>query len=100
MNGFVDVQKKGFNERFHVDSRGRRWDFVQRERLHEEFGPYGASGRRWNEEKLVWVCRACGGEEPVRYEHLIHDEVTVRDPTEQLDAHSCDVERVRQVMES
>lgn len=95
MTGFVDVQKKGFHERFHVDSRGRRWDFVQRGRVYGNV----SADHVWNQDKLVWVCTSCGGEEPVRYEHMIHDEVTVKDPTAQLDAHSCDFERVRQVME-
>lgn len=91
----VEVQKKGFHERFHVDSHGRRWNLVQEGRLC----PDVPSDHQWNQNRLFWTCAVCGGKEPVKYEHLIHDEVTVRDPTEQLDTHSCDLERVRQVME-
>lgn len=98
----TEIRKKGFHERFHVDSHGRRWNFVQKRRLKDEGsgGPYASVGRSWNEGKLVWICSSCGREEPVIYEHMVHDEVIVPDPTEQLDAHSCDLERVRQVMAS
>lgn len=96
----VEIDKKSFHERFHVDSKGRHWDFVQKARLKEEAGPYAGVGRSWNEGKLVWKCLACGGEEPVRYNSFIHDEVIVPDPSEQLDAHDCEMVKVRQVMES
>jgi len=49
--------------------------------------------------KLVWICTECGGEEPVKYDSFIHDEVIVPDPTAQLDAHDCDLSRVRQIMD-
>jgi len=94
-----DVQKKGFHERFHIDSRKRKWLFLQRGKLTDEAGPNSA-GRAWNEGKLVWICTSCGGVEPVRYDYLVHDEATVPDPTEQLDAHDCDLERIRQVMDA
>jgi hypothetical protein len=54
----------------------------------------------WNEGRLVWVCTECGGIEPVMYDVVVHDEVIVPDPTDQLDLHDCDLTRVYQVMES
>lgn len=94
---YRDIQKKGFHERFHVDSHGRRWNFTQVGRMLPGFR--AASGQ-FNKDQLFWVCTECGGRENVKFEHFVHDEVTVPDPTDQLDAHDCDVERVRQVMES
>lgn len=95
-----EVNGKGFHERFHEDSRGRRWDFVQRERLHARSASQFSPDHPWNQGKLFWVCSECGTAEPVLYDHFVHDEVIVPDPTEQLDRHDCDEGRVRQVMET
>jgi hypothetical protein len=95
-----DLKKKGFHERFHDDSRGRRWDFVQKSGFSSRFAADLPSDHPWNLGKLVWKCSECGGEEPIKYDSFIHDEVIVPDPTAQLDAHDCDLSRVRQVMDS
>ncbi len=49
---------------------------------------------------LWWICTECDGLEPVKYDALVHDSVIVSDPSKQLDQHDCDLERVRQIMES
>jgi hypothetical protein len=95
-----EIVRKGSHERFHEDSKGRRWDFVQKERLHRRSAAQFPPDHPWNQGKLFWVCSECGGIEPVRYESFIHDEVTVPDPTAQLDLHDCGEEHVRQVMET
>ncbi len=92
-----EIQGKGFHERFHIDSRGRRWNFVQKERLDPRFrGDMNGSLQK----SVVWICTECDGVEPVKYDALVHDSVIVADPTKQLDKHDCDLERVRQIMES
>jgi hypothetical protein len=84
----IDIEKKGFHERFHIDDKGRRWNFVQKDSplLHLPW--------------LFWVCTVCQGEELVQYEHIVHDEVVVKDPTDQLNQHDCDVEHCRQVLQT
>lgn len=91
------VKPANFYDRSHTDSLGREWGFVQKGRVSRNSFSYD---HPWNQAKLVWVCRICGGEEPVKYKSVIHDEVIVPDPTSQLDQHDCDLTYVGQVMES
>lgn len=97
MSKIETVKPASFHERFHEDSHGRKWDFVQKKRYGRNSFGYE---HPWNRDKLVWVCTVCGGEEPVKYKSIIHDEVIVPNPSDQLDQHDCDLARVFQVMES
>lgn len=95
MNNIREINKKSIHERFHMDSKGRRWTFTQKERMGRVLPANG----HLNDGKLVWTCSECECTEPIMYESMIHDEVIVPDPTKQLDLHDCDVARVRQVHE-
>lgn len=46
-----------------------------------------------------WVCSKCGREEPTLFT-FIHDEIMAQNPTERLNDHDCDTERVRKIIES
>jgi hypothetical protein len=94
------VKPASFHERFHEDSLGRKWDFVQKGKVHAHWATQYGPDHPWNQDKLVWVCTVCGGEEPVEYKNVIHDEVIVPDPTNQLDQHDCNLTYVSQVMDS
>lgn len=104
---FRKIMKKGFNERFEVDSNGRRFDFVQQNQLNSWAAKLGQNKGTphlnfqpaSDDTSLVWVCSECGCRIPVIFDAFVHDEVTVPDPTEQLDQHDCDVEEVRKIME-
>lgn len=93
-----DFTKKGPFDRDVTDSTGRTFTFTQ-----ADSGEPWAK-RRWQsggqkKDMFYWRCHRCGGKEPVVSSGLVHDELMVPDPKSQLDAHDCEAEIVRTVME-
>lgn len=78
-----------------TDSKGRLWS-LRHKKMHIDMsnGYIHAS-----QEDDSWICSECGGEEPTLFT-FIHDEIMVQDPTERLNNHDCDTERVRKIIES
>jgi hypothetical protein len=80
----------------YIDSKGRLWDIRHKKiRMKNASNGYVYASK----EDDSWVCSKCGGEEPTLFT-FIHDEIMAQNPTERLNDHDCDTERVRKIIES